>query len=188
MKVVWYFEEGRAVLWRGRCATLKRVVAYFEEGGVVLCRVWYCTLKRLMRYFEEGGVLLCWGWRGSLKRVVWYSDVYYFEQCGVVHWEGGWVLWRFCLVLWRRLSGTLKIAVWYYEEGCLTLENVLFLIGIIICIQLVSRALLECIRLFSSTMHYSFGVSNAEHAHIVFPFSQFPDKLIVSSVGILKML
>ena len=33
--VVWYFEEGCVVLWRGRCGTLKRVVWYFEEGWYV---------------------------------------------------------------------------------------------------------------------------------------------------------
>ena len=94
----------------------------------------------------------------------------------------------------KRLFGTLKKVMWYFEDGCfgsLKLENLLFPVVIIILLifgQLVARALLECIRLFSSTMHYSFGVNNAEHAHIVFPFSQFPDKLIVSAVGILKML
>ena len=30
-----YFEEGDVLLWRGRCATLRRVVCYFEEGGEV---------------------------------------------------------------------------------------------------------------------------------------------------------
>ena len=35
-RVVWYFEEGGVVLYRGWCGTLKRVMWYFEEGGVVL--------------------------------------------------------------------------------------------------------------------------------------------------------
>ena len=35
--VMWYFEEGDVVLWRGWCGTLK-MVWYFEEGCVVLWR------------------------------------------------------------------------------------------------------------------------------------------------------
>ena len=33
--LMWYFEDGGAVLYRGWCGTLKRVVWYFEKGGVV---------------------------------------------------------------------------------------------------------------------------------------------------------
>ena len=46
-RVVWYFEEGGVVLWRGRCGTLKRAVWYFEEDGLVLWRGWRGTLKRV---------------------------------------------------------------------------------------------------------------------------------------------
>ena len=47
-RVVWYFEEGGVVLWRGWSGTLKRVVRYFEEGGVVLWRglYIYCFMQR----------------------------------------------------------------------------------------------------------------------------------------------
>ena len=68
--VVWYFEEGGVVLWRGWCATLKMVVWYFEEGGVVLWRGWCGTSKRVVWHFEEGGVVLWRGWCATLKMVV----------------------------------------------------------------------------------------------------------------------
>ena len=32
--VIWYFEEGSAVLWIGWCGTSKRVVWYFEKGDI----------------------------------------------------------------------------------------------------------------------------------------------------------
>ena len=105
--VVWYFEEGGVVLWRGWCGTLKRVVWYFEEGCVVLWRgcvvLWrgLCgTLMKVVWYFEEGGVVLWRGWCGTLKRVV---CIWYFEEC--------------CVVLWRSWCGTLKRLVRYYEEA-----------------------------------------------------------------------
>ena len=103
--VVWYFEEGDVVLWKGLYGTLKRVVWYFEKGCMVLWRGWCGTLKRVVWYFEEGawyfeegGMVLWRGWCGTLKRVVWY-----FEECG--------------MVLWKGLYGTLKMVVWYFEEG-----------------------------------------------------------------------
>ena len=53
-RVVWYFEEGCVVLWRGWCCTLKRV--------------WY--LKRVVWYFEEGDVVLWrWWWHFDVDRV-----------------------------------------------------------------------------------------------------------------------
>ena len=51
------------------------IVWYFEEGGMVLWRGWYGTLKRVMWYFEEGGMVLWKGWCGTLKRVMWYFFV-----------------------------------------------------------------------------------------------------------------
>ena len=89
--VVWYFEEGDVVLWRGWSSTLKRVVWYFEEGGVVFWRRWCGILKRVMWYFEDGGVVLWRGWCGSLKRVVWN-----FDYSDVVLWRG-WSRTFFCL-------------------------------------------------------------------------------------------
>ena len=47
-RVVWYFEEGGVVLWRGCYGTLKRVMWYFEEGGMVFWRGWCGTLKRVL--------------------------------------------------------------------------------------------------------------------------------------------
>ena len=85
-RLVWCFEEGGVVLWRGWCGTLKRVVWYFEEGRMLLSRgfvlLWrgYCgTLKSVVWYFEECCVVLWREWCGTLKRVVWYiedGDVY----------------------------------------------------------------------------------------------------------------
>ena len=71
-RVMWYFEEGDVVLWRGWCGTLKRVVWYFEEGDVVLWRGWCGTLKRVMWYFEEGNVVL-WRWYTTLNTVLYIN-------------------------------------------------------------------------------------------------------------------
>ena len=73
-KVVWYFEEGGVLLWRGWCGTLKRVVWYFEDGCVVLWRVWRGSLKMVVWYFEEGGVEFQKGCCGTLKRVMRYFE------------------------------------------------------------------------------------------------------------------
>ena len=97
-RMVWYFEEGGMVLWRGWCGTLKRMVWYFEEGDVVIWRGWCGTLKRVMWYFEEGGVVIWRGWCDTLKRVGWYFE------------EGA-----HGMVLWRGWCDTLKRVIWYWQ-------------------------------------------------------------------------
>ena len=59
-RVVWYFEEGCVIFWRGW-------LWYFEEGFVALWRGRYGT-------FDEGCVVLWWGLCDILKRVAWYFE------------------------------------------------------------------------------------------------------------------
>ena len=130
-RLMWYFEEGIILLWRGWCGTLKRVLWYFEEvmwyfkeGDVVLWRGWCGTSKRVMWYLEEGGVVLWIGWCGTLKRVLWY-----FVEGDMVLWRGCYgtskrVMWYFeevDVVLWRGWCGTSKRVLWYFEEGVMVL-------------------------------------------------------------------
>ena len=59
-------------LYQRAYGILKRVVWYFEEGRVVLWRGWYGTLKRVLWYFEKGRVVL---WRG---RLYYFKGWFYF--------------------------------------------------------------------------------------------------------------
>ena len=108
-RVMWYFEEGDVLLWRGWCGTLKRAVWYFEESGVVLWGVlWYfqeggVVLWRVLWYFEEGGVLL---WRGC--RLAPFNDIFmwrttnrYVMASVSIYWHGDFldeivpIMWEF---------------------------------------------------------------------------------------------
>ena len=104
-RVVWYFEEGRLVLWRGSAGTLKRVMQYFEYARVVLWRVscgtlslsmsavmyWYVTRKLI--FLSTTHVFLCWfiqnvvASRNRERKFRLFSESYlYWKRFVSCHW------------------------------------------------------------------------------------------------------
>ena len=142
--VLCYFNEGGAVLWRLRCVSLKIIVCFLWRGW---CGTLWCgTLKMVVWYFEEGYVLLCtiW-WCVTLTSVVLPNNFHFFRHYAACrrtivfsaccnfkfrvvfnvgisslpcrYQVGKPVLWwRWCNTL-KRLYGTLKRVMWYFEKS-----------------------------------------------------------------------
>ena len=62
MSIVWYFEEGGVILWRGWSGIWRGQCGIRSGRGVVLWRG-----LRVVCYFEEGGVILWRGWCGTWR-------------------------------------------------------------------------------------------------------------------------